>query len=97
MLLIDDRSGSSHGTIDGMRTTIDNAGRVVVPKELRDALNLLGGDEVEIVLDDERLTLTPAPRKGKLRRGPDGIPSIELGIPQHGPEKVREELERVRR
>jgi len=81
-----------------MRTTIDNAGRIVVPKEFRVALNLLGGDEVEIALDDgERLTLTPAPRKGKLRRGPHGIPSIELGIPPHGPEKVREELERVRR
>lgn len=97
MLLIDERSGTSHGTIDGMRTTIDNAGRVVVPKELRDALNLLGGDEVEIALDGERLTLTPAPRKAKLRRGPDGILSAELGIPDYGPEKVREELERFRR
>lgn len=97
MLLIDERSGTSHGTIDGMRTTIDNAGRVVVPKELRDALNLLGGDEVEIALDGERLTLTPAPRKAKLRRGPDGILSAELGIPEYGPEKVREELERFRR
>lgn len=98
MLLIDDRRGNSHGTIDGMRTTIDSAGRIVIPKDLRTSLNLLGGDEVEIALDDgERLTLTPAPRKGKLRRGPDGILSIELGIPQHGPEKVREELERVRR
>ena len=97
MLLIDERSEDSHGTIDGMRTTIDNAGRIVVPKELRNALNLLGGDEVEIVLDGERLTLTPAPRKAKLHRGPDGILSAELGIPRHGPEKVREELERVRR
>lgn len=98
MLLIDgQRSGNSRGILYGMRTTIDNAGRVVVPKELRDALNLLGGDEVEIALDGERLTLTPAPRKAKLRRGPDGILSAELGIPDYGPEKVREELERFRR
>jgi AbrB family looped-hinge helix DNA binding protein len=85
------------GTIYGMKTTIDGAGRVVVPKELRSALNLLGGDEVEIELDGERLTLTPAPRKVKLRRGPDGILSAEFGIPEQGPEDVREALERIRR
>jgi AbrB family looped-hinge helix DNA binding protein len=99
MLLIDatEIAGNARGTINGMKTTIDNAGRIVVPKELRNALHLLGGDAIEIELDGERLTLTAAPRKGKLRRGPDGIPSIELGIPEHGPEDVREELERIRR
>jgi len=81
-----------------MKTTIDKAGRIVVPKSLRDALNLYGGDEVEIELDGERLTLTPAPRELKLRRGPRGVLTAEfVGLPEHGPEKVREELERVRR
>jgi AbrB family looped-hinge helix DNA binding protein len=98
VLLIDTTAaGNVNGILDGTRTTIDSAGRIVVPKDLRSALNLLGGDEVEIELGGERLTLTPAPRKAKVRRGPDGIPSIELGIPRHGPDKVREELERVRR
>jgi AbrB family looped-hinge helix DNA binding protein len=97
MLPIDATAANSRGTINGMRTTIDSAGRIVVPKELRNALNLLGGDEVEIVLDGERLTLTPAARKVKLRRGPHGILSAELGIPEYGPEKVREELDRIRR
>lgn len=98
MLLVDPKAaGNVDGTISGMKTTIDNAGRIVVPKELRNALNLLGGDEVEIELDGEGLTLTPAPREAKVRWGTDGIPSVELGIPRHGPEKVREELERVRR
>lgn len=32
-----------------MRTTIDRAGRLVVPKAIRDRLCLGGGDEVEIV------------------------------------------------
>jgi AbrB family looped-hinge helix DNA binding protein len=97
MLLIDTTAaGNVSGTVNGMRTTIDNAGRLVVPKGLRSALNLLGGDEVEIELDGERLTLTPAPRRAKVRRGPDGILSVELGIPEHGPEDVREELERIR-
>jgi AbrB family looped-hinge helix DNA binding protein len=79
-----------------MKTTIDNAGRVVVPKELRVALNLNGGDEVEIELDGERLTLTPAFRQVKLRRGPHGLLTAELGLPGVGPEQVRDELERVR-
>lgn len=70
----------------------------MVPKELRNALNLLGGDEVEIALDGERLTLTPAPRKVNLHRGPHGILTSDLRLPPgHGPEEVREELERTRR
>ncbi len=40
-------------TINGMRTTIDNAGRIVIPKDLRTTLDLNGGDEVEITLEDE--------------------------------------------
>jgi AbrB family looped-hinge helix DNA binding protein len=80
-----------------MRTTIDNAGRIVVPKDLRTALNLNGGDEVEITLQGEKLELVPAPRQVRLRRGPHGILTAELNIPEHGPEKVREELERTRR
>jgi AbrB family looped-hinge helix DNA binding protein len=85
------------GTIDGMRTTIDSAGRIVVPKDLRVALNLSGGDEVEIALEGEQITLAPAPRQVQLRRGPHGLLTAEFDIPEHGPEKVREELERTRR
>jgi len=38
-------------------TTIDKAGRVVVPKAIRDALHLKAGDELEIESDGEALTL----------------------------------------
>lgn len=31
-----------------MRTTIDAAGRIVVPKRLRDSLGLIGGSQVDI-------------------------------------------------
>lgn len=34
-----------------MRTTIDAAGRVVIPKPIRDALGLVGGTEVDVELD----------------------------------------------
>lgn len=87
----------AHGTIDGMKTTIDNAGRVVVPKGLRAALNLKGGDEVELTLEGERIELAPAPREVRLHRGPHGVLTSDLSLPGHGPEEVREALERVRR
>ncbi len=98
MLLVDDAAGNSRGTINGMRTTIDNSGRIVVPKELRAALHLHGGDEVEITLEEERLSVVPAFRKAELRRGPHGLLTADLKLPvKIGPEEVREALERVRR
>jgi len=86
------------GTIDGMRTTIDNAGRIVVPKSLRAALRLRGGDEVEITLAGERIELAPAPRRVSLCKGPSGLLVSDLDLDvQIGPDEVREELERIRR
>jgi AbrB family looped-hinge helix DNA binding protein len=86
------------GIVNGMRTTIDNAGRIVIPKSVRDALRLLGGDKVELTLEEDRIVLAPAPRKATVRRGPHGILCAELeNLPKHGPEEVREELERLRR
>ena len=85
------------GIIDGMRTTIDRAGRVVVPKSLRAALRLNGGDEVEITLHGERIELVPAPRQVQLREGSHGILTSDLELPAHGPDEVRDALERTRR
>lgn len=42
-----------------MRTTIDRAGRIVVPKAIRDRLQLLGGGEVEVVERDGVIEITP--------------------------------------
>ena len=44
-----------------MRTTIDRAGRIVVPKPIRDRLQLLGGGEVEVVERDGVIEITPVP------------------------------------
>jgi AbrB family looped-hinge helix DNA binding protein len=88
---------SVHGILDGMKTTIDNAGRVVIPKDLRIALMLHGGDEVEIVLEGDRIELSPAAREVHLRKSPSGLLVSDLEMPGHGPEQVREALERARR
>ena len=44
-----------------MRTTIDSAGCIVVPKPLRDELGLLPGQVLELELTDGRLQVEIAP------------------------------------
>lgn len=51
-----------------MRTTIDRAGRVVVPKALRQAIGLEPGSEIELHLGDGRIELEPAPLEVRLER-----------------------------
>lgn len=61
-----------------MRTTIDKAGRVVIPRALRDAVGLVPG-EVEIELDGAGLHLEPVgtaqlvERDGLLLVGDTGV------------------------
>jgi AbrB family looped-hinge helix DNA binding protein len=81
-----------------MRTTIDRAGRVVVPKPLRDALGLQAGQSLEIRAADGKLELEPSPtpmrleRRGKLLAA---VPDREL--PPLTAELVRSTLEGLRR
>jgi AbrB family looped-hinge helix DNA binding protein len=42
-----------------MRTTIDSAGRLVLPKAIREAANLEGGAEVEIRILGDHLEIEP--------------------------------------
>ena len=44
---------------DGMRTTIDRTGRLVVPKALRDRLGLNAGAGVELTERGAELVITP--------------------------------------
>jgi AbrB family looped-hinge helix DNA binding protein len=82
-----------------MRTTIDRAGRLVVPKAFREALGLLGGAEVEIVLVDGRIEIEPAPAEIRLERAADGhlVAVADREMPVLTAERVRSVLERVRR
>lgn len=49
-----------------MKTTIDAAGRIVVPKPLRDALALTAGMTVDISQYGSGLQIVPAGRTGRL-------------------------------
>jgi AbrB family looped-hinge helix DNA binding protein len=72
-----------------MRTTIDKAGRVVIPAGLRDRAGLMPGTELEITLDEFGVRLervAPGPRLIKVGRrlvarptvGADARPSIDV-------------------
>lgn len=81
-----------------MRTTIDGAGRLVVPKALRDALGLRAGQELEARVRDGRLEVEPAPTPMHLEEGPHGPrarPDVDL--PPLSATLVRGTLEQTRR
>ena len=42
-----------------MRTTIDKAGRLVIPRSLRDRIGLVGGGEVDLELDGAAVRIEP--------------------------------------
>ncbi|RDI73450.1 transcriptional regulator, AbrB family [Gaiella occulta] len=82
-----------------MRTTIDKAGRIVVPKALRDELGLQAGQELEISAVDGRLEIETPPTHMWLERGADGhlVAATDREMPVLTAERVREVLEQVRR
>ena len=49
-----------------METTIDAAGRIVVPKPLRDALGLLPGTKLDVSVYGAGIQLVPAGRTARL-------------------------------
>lgn len=81
-----------------MRTTIDSAGRVVVPKALRQALGLEGGDEIEIEIDDAGLRIDIPPNPMLLEETDYGVRAVSRReLPPLTAASVRETLERLRR
>jgi AbrB family looped-hinge helix DNA binding protein len=67
-----------------MRTTIDRAGRVVVPRELRAAVGLEHGGSVEIELDGAGIRIEPV--SGSEVREEDGLLVIPAsGTPVNAP------------
>ena len=52
------------GIVDTMRTTIDKAGRLVIPRPLRDRIGLAGGGEVEVELDGAAIRIQPVSGSG---------------------------------
>jgi len=81
-----------------MKTTIDLAGRIVVPKPLREVLNLKPGQPLEIRAADGRLEIEVATTPMTLRkRGKDVVAVPDVELPTLTADEVRDTLERIRR
>lgn len=63
-----------------MRVTLDAAGRLVVPKPLRDALGLKPGQALEIRAGDGRLEIEIAPTPVRLRGGAAFMAELDLAL-----------------
>lgn len=81
-----------------MKTTIDAAGRIVVPKPLRQELGLKPGQLLDIRAGDGRLEIEVAATPMKLLKRGKGVVAVpETELPSLTAEQVRDTLERVRR
>jgi AbrB family looped-hinge helix DNA binding protein len=81
-----------------MQTAIDRAGRIVVPKALRDELGLTPGQRLDISVRDGRLEVEPTPTPMRLeRRGTRLVAVPDVDVPPLTADLVRDTLERVRR
>jgi AbrB family looped-hinge helix DNA binding protein len=81
-----------------MRTTIDSAGRIVVPKSLRDALALKPGQALEIRAGEGRLEIEVAATPVSLKKRGRGLVAVpDAPLPSLTAEEVRNTLERIRR
>lgn len=79
-----------------MRGTIDAAGRIVVPKPLREELGFAPGAELELDAVDGRLQVA-IPSRVQLEEGPHGVRFTAPDPAQLTAEQVRLLTERGRR
>jgi AbrB family looped-hinge helix DNA binding protein len=79
-----------------MRTTIDAAGRLVVPKTLREELGLRPGVELEVTAVDGHLEVV-VPSRVRVDDGPHGVRFASDTDERLSAEQVRQLMERGRR
>lgn len=81
-----------------MRTTIDAAGRIVVPKAVRDAMHLTAGRAIDVTFVDGRIEVELAPAEVTVDVE-DGLPIVRPveNLPPLTDEIVRDTIDSVRR
>jgi AbrB family looped-hinge helix DNA binding protein len=84
--------------MNGVKITIDRAGRVVVPKPMREQLGLTPGQEIEIrVRDGKILEIEPSSVPMHVeRRGRVAVIVPDEPVPVMTADEVREVMERQR-
>lgn len=61
-----------------MRVTVDGAGRIVLPKSIREAVKLRRGQEVEVRLVGTVVEIEPVEPVVRLRDRPGRLPVLEV-------------------
>ena len=77
------------------KVKVDKAGRMVLPKEVRDELQLAPGDTLDLVSDGGLVTLRPSRGRGRMRKY-RGVWVFSGGAPILGAETDRV-LDEIRR
>ena len=81
-----------------MRTTIDAAGRIVVPKSIRESMGLGAGQQLDIVFTDGRIEIEFAPLAVHVeKRGHIPVIVPDEDVLPLSEDVVRETLEALRR
>lgn len=82
-----------------MSVAIDGAGRIVIPKAIRDRLGLHAGDALDLEEHDGEIVLRPPDRHVQLVPAEGGLLTAtpDSDLPGLAPDEVRELLERTRR
>ena len=82
-----------------MRVAVDSAGRVVLPKPIRDAVGLTGGQEVEVRLAGVIIEIEPVQPTVRMRERAGRLPVLEVegDVEPVTDEDVRAGLEAQRR
>jgi len=82
-----------------MRTTIDGAGRIVVPKSVRDAMGLTAGRQIDVFYTDGKIEIEVAPAEVEVELAEDGLPRVLYRgeVPPLTDEIVRATIEATRR
>lgn len=56
-----------------MNVTVDQFGRIVIPKSVRMALHLVPGSELQVSVDEGDIRLSVERKSGGVRRSKDGV------------------------
>ena len=85
-----------HGMFYGMKTTIDEAGRLVIPREVRRAAGLEPGMSLDVRVEEGLVVIEPAPIPVVLaRRGRFVVAQPARPVPTLTERTVRETRERL--
>lgn len=77
---------------------MDSAGRIVLPKAIREQAGLRPGQPLEIRFEEGRVEIEPALLEVEIVQGPDGLPVLRAlePVPVLTAAEVRATLEKVR-